>query len=65
MHIILNGKQTQFEESATLDDVISSLELPKFFVVELNKKIVYKEDYKSSVLKENDEVELAIFTGGG
>lgn len=65
MNILLNGKTATIEENATLETVIKAMELPKYFVVEFNKKIVYKEDYSSTILKENDEIELAIFTGGG
>ena len=34
-------------------------------VIELNKKILTKEEFVSTILKENDELELITFVGGG
>ena len=67
MKIILNGKAENFENINTLNDLVERLmaDLPKFFAVEVNKKIIYKEDYATCTLQENDEVEIVIFAGGG
>ena len=67
MKIILNGKAENFDNIKTVDDLItqSIADLPKFFAVEVNKKIIYKEDYSTFELNENDEVEVVIFAGGG
>jgi thiamine biosynthesis protein ThiS len=65
MQILLNGAGAQVSEGATLEQVVATLELPKFFVVEHNKTIIYKENYANVVLSEGDEVEVAAFCGGG
>ncbi len=63
--IILNGTKKDVPDNTTLDALISAMELPKFFVVEKNLKIIYKEDYKNHVLKDGDTLEIASFCGGG
>lgn len=67
MKIILNGKAENFENIKTVKDLITQyiVDLPNFFAVEVNKKIIYKQDYSTFELKENDEVEIVIFAGGG
>ena len=34
-------------------------------VIELNKKIINKENYSSTCLQENDNLEIVTFVGGG
>ena len=67
MKIILNGKVENFEDISTVEDLINNLkkDLPKFFAVEYNKQIIYKEDYSSCKIQENDEIEIVVFAGGG
>ena len=67
MKIVLNGKTEKIENIRTIKDLIDKLgdSLPKFFAVEKNKEIIYKENYANCVLSENDEVEIVIFAGGG
>ena len=65
MKILLNGAHTEIADGATLEQVISTMELPKFFVVEHNKNIIYKENYATTSLSEGDELEVAAFCGGG
>ncbi len=66
MNIILNGENKEIQAGATVSALISTLEsLPKFYVIEHNGNIVYKEKYAETALSEGDKVELVMFTGGG
>ncbi len=66
MKIKLNGNDFEIEENSTVQDLIEKIEVKdKFFVVEKNLEVIYKENYKQSHLKENDSVEIVNFVGGG
>lgn len=63
--IILNGKQKDIADGSKLSALLSEIELPKYFVVEKNMQIVYKEQYETEILNDGDTVEIAVFCGGG
>lgn len=65
MNLICNGKKivTNAENVLVL---IKELKFdPAVVVVELNKKIIQKDDWNSSNLSEGDSLELISFVGGG
>ena len=63
--ITLNGNKKEIQEGMTLEALLGQMELPKFFVVEKNLEIIYKENYSSTVLLDGDVLEIAAFCGGG
>ena len=66
MVIVVNGKTEQIEEEASLLDFLGSKSLdPEKVVVELNLDIIAKENLKDTLLKENDNLEILRFVGGG
>jgi thiamine biosynthesis protein ThiS len=66
MHITLNGQAKELEPNSTVQDLLDMLELGEVtLVVEVNRKIVDKDGYQTVTLKENDQVELIRFVGGG
>ena len=65
VQIILNGIKKEIPENTTLAALLSKLELPKFFVVEKNMNIIYKENFSNEILKNGDNIEVATFCGGG
>lgn len=63
--MIVNGKEEQYQD-------IVVIELLKYYnldkdsvVVEVNRNIIPKEDYKTYLLKVTDKVEIVRFVGGG
>lgn len=66
MKIILNGKETVLKEEVSLVDFLNSrdLDLDKI-VVEYNKNVVKSEEWSNITLKENDQLEVLRFVGGG
>jgi len=66
MRIIVNGKDREVADGATVEVFIEALGLPKSAVaVELNREIVKKFDYEKTVLREGDKLEIVHFVGGG
>lgn len=63
--ITLNGNKKHISDNTTLEALLSDIELPKFYVVEKNMKIIYRENFANEILKDGDCVEIATFCGGG
>lgn len=66
MNIILNGKKTEIEKAMTLVELLEfkNIETDRV-IVEYNFEVLMKKDLESAVLKENDNVEVLKFVGGG
>jgi len=66
MKIILNGKETNNDTIKNLEELVaSSAAIIEGMVVELNGKIIRKNQWKEQPLKEGDKIELIQFVGGG
>jgi sulfur carrier protein len=66
MNIILNGKKTELEKSVTLIELLESKGIePERVIVEYNFDILMRDDWINTVLKEDDNVEVLKFVGGG
>ena len=63
--IILNGVKKDISDNISLSELLSDMDLPRFFVVEKNMQIVYRENFDKEFLKDGDSVEIATFCGGG
>lgn len=62
--IKLNGKEYDCK-CGNISELIKEMELPKFFVVEKNGEVIYKEKYEQTALQKGDVIEIAGFCGGG
>lgn len=66
IEIQLNGKPYSLSEGVNIDSLLEELSIPKGKVaIELNRKVIHKENYTKTVLKNNDQVEIVTFIGGG
>lgn len=66
MNIVLNGEEIKIADSLNVMGLIDLYELPASKVaVERNLEIVPKSAYVTTMLKENDKVEIVHFIGGG
>ncbi|HIS75164.1 TPA: sulfur carrier protein ThiS [Candidatus Galligastranaerophilus intestinavium] len=63
--IILNGVKKDISDNISLSELLSDMDLPRFFVVEKNMQIVYRENFDNEFLKDGDSIEIATFCGGG
>ncbi len=65
MNVIVNGKNETLENGTTIVQLIDIKNLkPEKIVIELNQKIIDKENLEVE-LKENDTLEIISFVGGG
>lgn len=66
MRILINGEGKECEDGISLSALIELLELPpQRIAIELNREVVRRGDWKSTVLKNEDRLEIVHFVGGG
>ena len=66
MEIILNGERRELTEGLSVLDLVQKLGLSADrLAVELNLKIIKREQWASSSLKQGDRIEVVQFVGGG
>ena len=64
--IRINGKIFNLKPKMTLKDVTIKYKIPlKKVAIELNKKIVNKQQLGKIKIKKSDEIEIVHFIGGG
>lgn len=65
MELFLNGEKIQ-TIAATLDQLIDEKSFDaEGLIVELNIRIVKKEDWEKTFLNQDDRIECVTFVGGG
>ena len=65
MKVFVNGALREVEIS-TLAELISELDLPVARIaIELNRDVVRRSDWGSTMLKDEDRIEIVHFVGGG
>ena len=66
MRIQINGDSREFSEGLLLSDLLRLLELPiQRIAVELNRVVVRRSDWDTTVLRDGDRIEIVHFVGGG
>ena len=66
MLIQVNGEAREVAENITLPELVRSLDLKAEQVaIELNKTVVRRAQWESTMLHEADKVEIVHFVGGG
>jgi thiamine biosynthesis protein ThiS len=62
----VNGDEKDFGSDITLSDLIKQLDLPApRIAIELNREVVRRSDWDSTMLKDEDRIEIVHFVGGG
>lgn len=62
----VNGRERTIEDGQTVTALLESLELnPLLVVVELNKEILARGQFKDVIIENGDRLELVHFVGGG
>lgn len=65
MKVFVNGELREVEIS-TLAGLITELDLPAARIaIELNREVVRRSDWDSTMLKDEDRIEIVHFVGGG
>ncbi|MFY0641920.1 MAG: sulfur carrier protein ThiS [Bermanella sp.] len=70
MKIVFNGKAVELHNTCTLSDVLSDNKITQDVPVEqavvaVNQVLVHKNDYKTLVMKEGDQIEMLTAVVGG
>ena len=66
MKITLNGEIKELETEVTLDRLLELFSLPSQRVaVELNQEVVRRQVWDSTLVRDDDRIEVVHFVGGG
>ncbi|HWP85008.1 MAG TPA: sulfur carrier protein ThiS [Terriglobia bacterium] len=66
MELIINGEPRQVPAALNVEELLRHLELPADRVaVELNRRIVRREEWTATPLADHDRLEIVQFVGGG
>ncbi len=66
MKIQVNGEVREVGPNAALSEVVQLLDLAaERIAIELNHVVVRRADWPSTILEENDRIEIVHFVGGG
>ncbi len=66
MNLTINGSLEAVDSVHTVADLLCRLDLdPRQVVVELNERVVRRNEVEGAVLSDEDHVEILRFVGGG
>lgn len=66
MRLKINGDNRDVSAAVTLEDLVRELSLtPQRVAIELNGKVVRRDEWAQTTLNEDDRVEIVHFVGGG
>lgn len=66
MKVFVNGDERDFGFGISLAGLVDQLDLPAARIaIELNREVVRRGDWGSTMLKDEDRIEIVHFVGGG
>ena len=66
IQVQVNGKEREVESGLSVHELVESFDLdPLLIVVELNREILSRDQFKDVQVSEGDALELVHFVGGG
>jgi len=66
LELIINGEKRKIKKSQNLADLVKELDIQApNFAMALNQQVIPRSKYDSTVIKENDQVEIVHAVGGG
>ena len=66
MKLVINGQETETNDNLTVTGLLESLEIdPGRVAVEVNLKIIKRDNFGEHQLNQGDAVEIVNFVGGG
>ncbi len=65
MEVLLNGDPYSIDQTCTIANLISILELEGKFAIEINQNIIPRSEYLNTQLHAGDNIEIVQAIGGG
>ena len=67
MKIKVNGEELFYENSMNVSDLLTerNVKMPEMVSVEVNEKIIRRNDFEDTSISDGDESEFLYFMGGG
>ena len=66
MNVYVNGELRKVQGTPSLLELVALLELPVARIaIELNREVVRRGEWGSTMLKDDDRIEIVHFVGGG
>lgn len=66
MQVYINGEPKELADNASLAEVISHLDLPVTRIaIELNRSVIRRANWETTIVQEGDRLEIVHFVGGG
>jgi len=66
MKVFVNDEGRDFNSGISLAELITQLDLPVARIaIELNREVVRRSDWGSTMLNDGDRIEIVHFVGGG
>jgi thiamine biosynthesis protein ThiS len=66
LRVYVNGDSKELSTPISLAELITQLDLPAARIaVELNRSVVRRNDWSTTLLQEDDRIEIVHFVGGG
>lgn len=66
MKIYLNGKVEEIDNEISISELLKRKNIrPEVVTVEVNDKIIERNNFSNTIIKEGDRVEFVFFMGGG
>lgn len=67
MKIQVNSKIQEHEDEISLADLLvkNKVEMPEMVSVQINGEFIKRENFKTTIIKEDDTIDFLYFMGGG
>ena len=66
MKVTINGEIKELEAEVNLNRLLELFSLPQQRVaVELNRQVVRRQDWETTIVHDDDKIEVVHFVGGG
>jgi thiamine biosynthesis protein ThiS len=66
LDVTVNGEGRRFDQPLTVEELVRRLDLtPQRVAVEVNERLVKRERYSHTTLRDGDRIEIVTLVGGG
>jgi sulfur carrier protein len=66
LRLIINGQEREIQSSVNITELLLELEIKgSHLAVALNSQVIPRVNYESTVISENDKIEIVTAVGGG